>query len=55
MAIERGLYNMPEGEGTLGNLGEVGIDDEKAIRAPVIDVGPLTKGTRWQNGIVCWN
>ena len=27
MAIERSLNGMPKGEGTLGNLGEVGIED----------------------------
>ena len=45
MAIERGLYSMPEGmEGTLGNLGEVGIEDVLEIEVEAPEITMLEDG-----------
>jgi hypothetical protein len=44
MAIERGLYSMPEGEGTLGNLGEVGIEDVLEIEIDAPEINMLEDG-----------
>ena len=46
MAIERGLYSMPEGmEGTLGNLGEVGIEAVLEIEIEAPDINMLEDGS----------
>ena len=38
MAIERGLYGMPNGEDTLGNQGEVGIEEVLEIEVEMPEI-----------------
>ena len=44
MAIERSLYEMPEGEGTLGNIAEVGIEDVLEIEIDAPEITMLEDG-----------
>jgi len=45
MAIERSLNGMPQGEGTLGNLGEVGIEDVLEIEIEAPEISMLDDGS----------
>ena len=45
MAIERSLNGMPQGEGTLGNLGEVGIEDVLEIEIEAPEISTLDDGS----------
>ena len=45
MAIERGLYGMPNGEDTLGNLGEVGIEDVLEIEVEMPEISEMEDGS----------
>ena len=45
MAIERSLNGMPQGEGTLGNLGEVGIEDVLEIEVEMPEISEMEDGS----------
>ena len=45
MAIERSLNGMPQGEGPLGNLGEVGIEDVLEIEIEAPEISMLDDGS----------
>ena len=45
MAIERSLNGMPKGEGTLGNLGEVGIEDALEIEIEAPEISEMEDGS----------
>jgi len=45
MAIERSLNGMPDGEDTLGNLGEVGIEDVLEIEVEMPEISEMEDGS----------